>query len=235
MARTDNGVVQRELAELAELRVRYAELEKQLNHTNAEIEKTISAYERGEDLARRINALQRLRSFKSKWTVELVLDKIRDWVELYGEPPTAMAWNPAQARARDREDVIVDFVAGDWPHASTVQKLCGGWNKAIKAAGFEPLTAEDGASRRMKETNAKHGDLWPEWTGWVWIHVYRERAGMTQAQVAAAADLSQAWVQQVETGEQTNPRLRALLAFAAAVDVRPAVLLEDIPDEAEDR
>lgn len=60
------------------------------------------------------------------WTPETVIAAIREFVAQNGRPPTAVEWRTGGS-------------VGDRPDTSTVQNVCGGWNAAIAAAGFDPL------------------------------------------------------------------------------------------------
>jgi hypothetical protein len=57
------------------------------------------------------------------WTREAVICAIQRWAIEYGEPPTSMMWKLAH---------------NGYPSNSTVKDRFGGWNAAIKAAGFRP-------------------------------------------------------------------------------------------------
>lgn len=83
-------------------------------------------------------------------------------------------------------------------------------------------TIEDPAPSRDRR---KVAEKWPEWDGWERAAFLREKTGMTHGQVAAKAGLSRSWVLQLENGHQTNPNLRALLAYCQAIGVSPAALM----------
>lgn len=72
------------------------------------------------------------------WTTELIVNRIREWNAMYGEPPTATDWNHRMAHPARRAEVERRFRGGHWPHLISVQKAFGSWNAAIGAAGFEP-------------------------------------------------------------------------------------------------
>ena len=77
------------------------------------------------------------------WTAEKLIERIQEWARLYGEPPTAEDWSPAQAayrRAADASVVHKRFYDGDWPGSNTTRQRFGTWNAAIQAAGFAPLS-----------------------------------------------------------------------------------------------
>ena len=79
--------------------------------------------------------------------------------------------------------------------------------------------------RGSMKTGTKVGAEWPEWTGWQQMAHFREKAGLTQQQVAERAGLHYTWVGKVERGQQTNPNLRAVLAYAKAVGIPPSALM----------
>jgi Homing endonuclease associated repeat len=85
------------------------------------------------------------------WPKDRILQKLREWVRSYGEPPTAYDWSPGLARAQAPRIVArveERWEAGDWPSTNTVQEAFGSWNTAIAAAGFVPL--KPGGSRHLR-------------------------------------------------------------------------------------
>ena len=59
------------------------------------------------------------------WTKDAIKTAIRQWVEIYGEPPTSKEWNGSRRP--------------NWvPEVQTVRYYFGTWNGAIQAAGFAP-------------------------------------------------------------------------------------------------
>ncbi len=54
----------------------------------------------------------------------------------------------------------------------------------------------------------------------------RARSGLTQANLAKRAKVSQAFIAQLETGKQTNPTLDTLRRLAKALKVPVAELVE---------
>jgi hypothetical protein len=73
------------------------------------------------------------------WSREAIIDCIKAWVDIHGEPPGALDWAPAMARRIGREDIAAKFYAeGCWPYVGTVRERFGNWNVAISAAGFTP-------------------------------------------------------------------------------------------------
>jgi hypothetical protein len=55
------------------------------------------------------------------WTRERIIERVRDWAEIHGRPPTATDWRVGR---------------GVWPPTGSVQKCFGLWADAIEAAGF---------------------------------------------------------------------------------------------------
>lgn len=79
-------------------------------------------------------ARERIKADSRRW----ILNSFREWHALFGEPPTATDWNPAQARARGRHDLVERHAATGrpWPSVAHVQKRFGSWNAGLEAAGF---------------------------------------------------------------------------------------------------
>jgi hypothetical protein len=76
---------------------------------------------------------------RTPWTREAVIEKIREWNALYGEPPTAADWNPSLARWRAQEWRIERYRAGDWPAVNAAKRPFGGsFRAAVRAAGLVP-------------------------------------------------------------------------------------------------
>jgi hypothetical protein len=69
---------------------------------------------------------------------EDILRAIREWNRIYGEPPAMADWAPTRARRLKHEWRAERYLAGDWPHLSTVLKRLGTFGSAIQAAGLEP-------------------------------------------------------------------------------------------------
>lgn len=72
------------------------------------------------------------------WTRQRVIDAISRWNDLYGKPPNATDWNPAQARRLGHDERAARFDEGLWPYVTTVLSRFDSWNAAIRAAGLEP-------------------------------------------------------------------------------------------------
>lgn len=86
------------------------------------------------------------------WSRELIVERIRGWARLYGEPPAGPDWNPTQARYRGDETRARRFEQADghWPYMTTVVRVFGSWNAAIRQAGFEPRAANGGGGNAMR-------------------------------------------------------------------------------------
>jgi hypothetical protein len=74
-----------------------------------------------------------------------IIEAIRRWVALFGEPPVSADWNPSVARWRAQEWRIERYRSGDvergvpWPSLNAVKRrFDGSFASAIRAAGFEP-------------------------------------------------------------------------------------------------
>lgn len=76
----------------------------------------------------------------TKWTREAVVAAIQRFAERHGRQPSAVDFNPAQARALGKRSLSERFYeAGDYPAATSVVEVFGSWSAAIAAAGFERL------------------------------------------------------------------------------------------------
>ena len=74
-----------------------------------------------------------------RWTRELIISKIREWNDRYGEPPSSADWNPSLARWRAQEWRAERYREGVWPSTNAAKRPFGGsFDAAVRAAGFEP-------------------------------------------------------------------------------------------------
>jgi hypothetical protein len=71
------------------------------------------------------------------WTEARIIDAMREWASIHGGPPSVTDWRPASARRLGDHNRAARFHEGLWPHASSVVTRFGGWDHAIRAAGFE--------------------------------------------------------------------------------------------------
>ena len=76
-----------------------------------------------------------------------VIDRIQDWADRFGDPPTASDWNRAPStRANHPAAALRQDDASDqeWPCTNGARLVFGSWNAAIRAAGYEPLRSGSG-------------------------------------------------------------------------------------------
>jgi transcriptional regulator with XRE-family HTH domain len=80
----------------------------------------------------------------AKWSPDLVIQRIKEWADVYGEQPTATDWLPAIAayqKSPRADQIRRRYESGDWPSTNTVRRIFGTWNAAIEAAGFRARPA----------------------------------------------------------------------------------------------
>ncbi|MEA2282737.1 MAG: Homing endonuclease associated repeat [Solirubrobacteraceae bacterium] len=74
-----------------------------------------------------------------RWTRELIIAKIREWNDRYGEPPSSADWNPSLARWRAQEWRAERYREGVWPSTNAAKRpFDGSFDAAVRAAGLEP-------------------------------------------------------------------------------------------------
>lgn len=88
---------------------------------------------------------ERDRATGSPLSAEQVIERLRRWAELYGEPPCTADWNPSVARWRAQEWRVARYRLGDpetgapWPSTTAAKRRFGGsFDAALRAAGLEP-------------------------------------------------------------------------------------------------
>lgn len=106
--------------------------------------------------------------FTHSWSEAIVIAKIIEWNERFGNPPAQSEWNIARARkllaeTRKRSlrwvNVIAEYERGDWPSCDTVKRLFGSWNAAVTAAGFEGRPSGNTPSRfKIRHKYSAHLD-----------------------------------------------------------------------------
>src|SRR5919197_875572 len=75
----------------------------------------------------------------TRWSRELIIEKILEWNDRHGEPPCSADWNPSLARWRAQEWRIERYREGVWPSTNAVKRPFGGsFDAAVRAAGFVP-------------------------------------------------------------------------------------------------
>src|SRR5215208_5405856 len=83
-----------------------------------------------------------------RWTRELIIAKLREWNDRYGEPPCSADWNPSLARWRAQEWRAERYREGEWPSTNAAKRPFGGsFVAAVRAAGLEPH--KPGPRRRL--------------------------------------------------------------------------------------
>ena len=56
-----------------------------------------------------------------RWTRDLIIEKIREWNDRYGEPPCSADWNPSLARWRAQEWRADRYRDGFWPSTNAAK------------------------------------------------------------------------------------------------------------------
>src|SRR4051812_11969087 len=75
----------------------------------------------------------------TRWTRELIIEKILEWEARYGEPPSSADWNPSLARWRAQEWRAERYREGVWPSTNAAKRpFDGSFDAAVRAAGLEP-------------------------------------------------------------------------------------------------
>src|SRR5215217_2324673 len=75
----------------------------------------------------------------TRWTRELIIEKILEWDARYGEPPCSADWNPSLARWRAQEWRAERYREGVWPSTNAAKRpFDGSFDAAVRAAGLEP-------------------------------------------------------------------------------------------------
>jgi hypothetical protein len=98
--------------------------------------------------ARRQGALNRV------WTRELIVSRIREWRDVYGEPPTMRDWSRHRLKDEGRAKRFEGAVS-HWPSCVTVHEVFGSWNAAIRAAGFAPRANHGGGGNQARKRSVR--------------------------------------------------------------------------------
>jgi hypothetical protein len=78
------------------------------------------------------------------WTRDLIIEKICEWAERYGRPPSAIDWDTSTCRRHPdmteatKQRKLDRFEEGNWPYTGYVAVRFGSWAAGLRAAGFEP-------------------------------------------------------------------------------------------------
>lgn len=90
------------------------------------------------------------------WTAEVIIERIREWNDIWGEPPAMPDWNPNKAREMGNEARARRFEKDRrWPWFTQVVAKFGTWNAGIIAAGFEPRVANGGGGNQWRRRHVK--------------------------------------------------------------------------------
>ena len=81
---------------------------------------------------------RRIGRYRVVWTRREILDAIRRWSELYGEPPTMADWDPYRARRIGQAWRVERYDAGEWPSVKSVRSHFGRLSDAVASAGLVP-------------------------------------------------------------------------------------------------
>ena len=129
----------------------------------------------GYKVRRRAASAQVLRSDQFTFTPEEILQSVRRWNALYGEPPAMVDWEPARARRLGAAWRADRFESGHWPSARMVRSHFKTFNAAIAAAGLPPRRAPmrlranlaDSAAvlEAVREWTRRYGDV-PTMADW---------------------------------------------------------------------
>jgi hypothetical protein len=169
-----------------------------------------SAFRRAEGAPRR----------RSRLTKQEIIEAIRGWQELYGEPPSMADWDPYRARQINQEWRIARFCEGDWPSTKSVLNHFGRLSTAVIAAGLTPRRQ---GQQRPDSRLAPHAD--------VLIHLDHLRGEKLARDMPSA--LSSAVRQVAAASRSDRPGdLRASLVGLAAAALVWAEWAERDPDDA---
>lgn len=114
----------------------------------------------------------------TRWTRELLIQRVHEYVAKYGRTPRAIDWNPAMAVAQGHPETAELFYEdGCWPHQFTVHQKLGSLNAAVEAAGYAPrlrghrigmrVWPRDKITEAIQEWVRTHGET-PTTRDWWW-------------------------------------------------------------------
>src|SRR3954471_15988818 len=98
----------------------------------------------------------------TRWSRESIIEKIREWNELYGEPPCSADWNPSLARWRAQEWRAERYRDGIWPSTNAAKRPFGGSFDAAVRAAVAPRSVDDAlleASERVRDAERRAAAL----------------------------------------------------------------------------
>jgi hypothetical protein len=147
-----------------------------------------------------------------------ILDAIRRWNTIYGEPPTMADWDPYRARLKGQDWRIERYDDGRWPSAKTVRNHFGRFSDAVAAAGLVP--------RHQGQQRPQPGLALNRETKLHLASLQRLRQGQTTPLVLAEA------VREVSRAAASDRRddLRAALIDLAAAALTWAESTDDLTD-----
>jgi AcrR family transcriptional regulator len=91
-----------------------------------------------------------------KWTRELVLAAMLEWLNRYGRLPSSYDWSRTHAK-RGGGVALERLKEREWPPASVVGELFGSWREARGAAAIGARTDDSCASRASSVVSARPG------------------------------------------------------------------------------
>lgn len=106
-----------------------------------------------------------------RWNRDLIVERVKAWVEIHGRPPTTSDWNAAES---------------EWPSDSTCYYHFGSFGAAIRAAGFEPIGKGFRRTMRVYYVLHKNGDKA--------FHVVEVEAFSPEQAIEKVADSEGEWI-----------------------------------------
>jgi hypothetical protein len=121
------------------------------------------------------------------YTGEEIIEAMKRWVSMHGEPPRTIDWEPTRARRLGHSWRADRFESGQWPTARMVAHHFSTFNTAVEAAG---LTARPAPSRTRPNLSGSQAiiDALVEWT-----RRYGDIPTMADWDPARARRLGQDW------------------------------------------
>jgi hypothetical protein len=112
---------------------------------------------------------------RSTFSGDEILEAIRRWYLLHGEPPRMIDWEPSRARRLGQQWRAERFQSDHWPTARMVRRHFSTFNSAIEAAGITPrssprrtrpnLTGPEAIVDALIEWTRQYGDI-PTMADW---------------------------------------------------------------------
>jgi hypothetical protein len=78
---------------------------------------------------------------RSVFSAEEILDAMRRWADMYGEPPVMTDWEPARARRLGVAWRAERFESGTWPTVRMVRGHFESFSDAVAMADWDPFRA----------------------------------------------------------------------------------------------